>query len=64
MAREIQHSFHQLLQQSDWLDDSTRKVAAEKVDAMQLRIGYPDFILQPRELDDLYKDVWIYFLLI
>lgn len=57
MTHEIQRSFRELLNQSTWLDSMTKQVAGDKVDAMQLRIGYPDFILDDWQLDDRYKDV-------
>lgn len=57
MTHEIQWMFRELLNQSSWLDSMTKHVAGEKVEAMQLRIGYPDFILDDRQLDDRYRDV-------
>ncbi|CAG4961168.1 unnamed protein product [Parnassius apollo] len=60
MTREIQQSFRELLRMTDWIDGSTKKLAAHKVDSMMLRIGYPDFILNKNELDDRYKEVKIH----
>ncbi|CAH0579415.1 unnamed protein product [Chrysodeixis includens] len=60
MTREIQQSFRELLHMTDWIDDNTKKLAAHKVDAMMLRIGYPDFILNKKELDERYKEVTIH----
>lgn len=60
MTREIQQSFRELLRITDWIDDKTKKLAAHKVDAMMLRIGYPDFILSKKELDERYKEVKIH----
>lgn len=59
MTREIQQSFKELLNQTSWIDDETKELATEKVNAMLLRIGYPDFILQPELLNERYKDVRI-----
>ena len=59
MTREIQRSFRELLNQTIWIDDETKELATEKVNAMLLRIGYPDFILQPELLNERYKDVRI-----
>ncbi|KOX71683.1 Endothelin-converting enzyme 1 [Melipona quadrifasciata] len=59
MTREIQRSFRELLNQTIWIDDETKELATEKVNAMLLRIGYPDFILQPELLNERYKDVVI-----
>lgn len=60
MTREIQESFKELLHLTDWIDSNTKKLAAHKVEAMMLRIGYPDFILNKKELDDRYKEVSIH----
>lgn len=57
MTQEIQRAFRELLNQTSWIDDETKELATEKVNAMLLRIGYPDFILQPKLLNKDYKDV-------
>ena len=57
MTEEIMQSFQELLRQITWIDDETKYLAAEKVDAMTLRIGYPDFILDPEILNEKYKTV-------
>ncbi|XP_071557180.1 neprilysin-4 isoform X1 [Temnothorax nylanderi] len=59
MTREIQRSFRELLDKTSWIDDETKRLASEKVNAMSLRIGYPDFILQSHLLNERYKDVVI-----
>jgi len=60
MTREIQRSFRELLDKTSWIDDETKRLASEKVNAMSLRIGYPDFILQSHLLNERYKDVYMY----
>ncbi|XP_012282531.1 neprilysin-4 [Orussus abietinus] len=57
MTREIQRSFRELLNDTCWIDKETRSLASEKVDAMLLRIGYPELVLQPHLLDERYADV-------
>ncbi|XP_066583083.1 neprilysin-4-like isoform X2 [Prorops nasuta] len=59
MTREMQRSFRELLNRTCWIDDDTKRLASEKVNAMFLRIGYPDFILQRDLLNERYKDVVI-----
>ncbi|XP_054009657.1 neprilysin-4-like isoform X1 [Hylaeus anthracinus] len=59
MTREIQRSFREHLSQKTWIDDETKELAIEKVNAMLLRIGYPDFILKSELLNERYKDVVI-----
>lgn len=57
MTREIQQSFRELLSKTSWIDQETMSLAVEKVDQMVLRIGYPDFILQTKQLNERYRDV-------
>lgn len=59
MTQNIMDSFKRLLVANDWIDDATKALAVEKVNAMMLRIGYPDFILNATALDERYKDVEI-----
>ncbi|KAJ9583600.1 hypothetical protein L9F63_022044, partial [Diploptera punctata] len=56
MTEEIMQSFRELLSQIKWIDRETKELAAQKVDAMMLKIGYPDFILFPELLNDKYKN--------
>ncbi|XP_009328916.1 PREDICTED: endothelin-converting enzyme 2-like, partial [Pygoscelis adeliae] len=37
-----------------WMDEKTRQAAKEKADAIYDMIGFPDFILDNKELDDVY----------
>lgn len=59
MTSEIQQSFKEILTEIAWLDDETRKLAVEKIDAMRLRIGYPDFILDRKQLAKRYYDICV-----
>lgn len=59
MTYELQQSFREILNTTDWLDEQTRHLAELKVNAMQLQIGYPDFILDHNQLNERYKDLQI-----
>lgn len=59
MTKEIKQSFRDILSETTWLDHNTKYLARLKIDAMQLRIGYPEFILNLRELIERYSDVEI-----
>ncbi|XP_018913076.2 neprilysin-4 isoform X1 [Bemisia tabaci] len=59
MTKEIQQAFQEILNETTWIDIETKKLASEKIDAMMLRIGYPNFILDKAELNHHYKDVEI-----
>nr|XP_022915687.1 neprilysin-4-like [Onthophagus taurus] len=60
MTRQLEGAFKNILMLSDWLDDSTRSIAIAKVDAMRLRIGYPDIILNKQLLLERYKDIKVH----
>lgn len=47
----IRESFHQILQTSEWLDDTTRKLAIEKLEAIRNNVAYPDWLKNNAELD-------------
>jgi predicted metalloendopeptidase len=53
IKKSLKNSFNNL----SWMDDETRKVASEKVDYVTELIGYPDFIMNDRELDKIYEIV-------
>ena len=57
MTLEIMDSFRSLLKETTWIDPETKMLAEGKLDAMTLRIGYPEFILITEQLNDRYKDV-------
>ncbi|XP_017393820.1 endothelin-converting enzyme 2 isoform X2 [Cebus imitator] len=54
MISEIRTAFEEALGQLVWMDEKTRQAAKEKADAIYDMIGFPDFILEPKELDDVY----------
>lgn len=57
MIKNIREAFNDLLADNHWMDDETRAVAKEKADAMNERIGYPDFLTQKKDLELEYKTV-------
>lgn len=60
MVHELQQSFREILNETDWIDDHTKRLAEKKVNAMSLKIGYPDFILSHHKLDEKYADLNIH----
>ncbi|XP_050420480.1 neprilysin-1-like isoform X2 [Adelges cooleyi] len=54
MIQSIREAFNELLNENEWMDDETRVVAREKAEAMKERIGYPDLLTDPHELDNQY----------
>lgn len=59
MIHNIREAFNELLADIHWMDDETRAVAKEKADAMNERIGYPEILTNPPELEKEYANVTI-----
>ncbi|KAJ8976142.1 hypothetical protein NQ317_018114 [Molorchus minor] len=57
MTKELEEAFKNTLSENTWLDDHTKDYARMKLDYVDLKIGYPDFILNKTELDMRYYDV-------
>ncbi|MCJ8740172.1 hypothetical protein PDJAM_G00055850 [Pangasius djambal] len=54
MINEIRTAFKDALDNLSWMDEQTRQAAKDKADAIYDMIGFPDFILDPKELDEVY----------
>lgn len=57
MTHELQESFRSILNETHWLEEETKLLAESKVNRMSLKIGYPDFILNPEKLNEKYSDL-------
>ncbi|ERE82260.1 endothelin-converting enzyme 1 [Cricetulus griseus] len=53
---EIKKAFEESLNTLKWMDEDTRRSAKEKADAIYNMIGYPNFIMDPKELDKVFND--------
>ncbi|XP_058117155.1 neprilysin-4 [Anopheles ziemanni] len=60
MTHELQEAFREILNQTDWIDGLTKRLAEKKVNAMSLRIGYPNFILSQEELNARYASLTVH----
>uniref|UniRef100_A0A8C6Y9I1 Endothelin-converting enzyme 1 n=1 Tax=Naja naja TaxID=35670 RepID=A0A8C6Y9I1_NAJNA len=56
MILEIKMALEESLDSLGWMDEETRRSAREKADAIYDMIGYPKFILDPKELDKVFHD--------
>lgn len=54
---EVREAFKNNLQTLDWMDVDTRKAAIQKADAISDMIGYPDYILKAKQLDEKYANL-------
>ncbi|KAL8588014.1 hypothetical protein ACOMHN_026131 [Nucella lapillus] len=59
MIDDIRDAFNELLMENQWMDQRTKDVAKQKANAVKARIGYPDFITQPVQLDGKYEGLRI-----
>lgn len=59
MIHNLREAFNDLLNENDWMDESTRKVARVKAYAMNERIGYPDFIKNESKLNEKYEKLHV-----
>lgn len=60
MTHELQDTFREILNETNWLDDETKALAESKVNRMSLKIGYPDYILDEEKLNEKYADLEIH----
>ncbi|XP_035742254.1 endothelin-converting enzyme homolog isoform X1 [Vespa mandarinia] len=59
MIDEIRRAFTKNLKNLEWMDADTRMAAEQKANAITDMIGFPDFILNPSDLDERYRDLLI-----
>lgn len=57
MIDQIREAFIANFKNLEWMDEETRKLAEEKAYAITDMIGFPDYILNPTELDDKYQSL-------
>ena len=58
MVGNLKKAFKMMLQETTWMkNDTVIKAAIDKVDAMGVLIGYPDWIYNTTHLDHRYRDV-------
>jgi predicted metalloendopeptidase len=60
MVRELQTSFREILNDTDWIDEVTKSATIKKLENMSLKIGYPDFIISRHKLDEKYSALHIH----
>ncbi|XP_030763667.1 neprilysin-4-like [Sitophilus oryzae] len=59
MTQALVNSFKEILTENSWLDSSTKNYARKKIENMDLKIGFPDFVLNDTDLTMRYYDVEI-----
>lgn len=64
MLKNIKAAFDNLITNADWMDDETKGATLEKSRAMISAIGYPPWLFDEEKLNDYYKGVCTYTLLV
>lgn len=57
MFNSLMKSFKSRMSHVTWMDKATRITALDKANAIVHKIGYPDFVTQPSQLDQYYQQV-------
>ncbi|XP_055614410.1 neprilysin-1-like [Uranotaenia lowii] len=57
MLRYIQEAFERLVRDTTWMDWKTKRSTLEKSRAMRSLIGFPEWILEPKKLEEFYDKV-------
>lgn len=57
MIDDIQDSFTEAVERTTWIDKKTKAAIKEKVTYIKRRIGFPEWILDPDEVEDYYEQV-------
>ena len=55
MIRLLLEAFSDLVNENNWMDDATKKLAIIKAKSMISNIGYPDITKDRNKLDEQYK---------
>ncbi|CAK9295486.1 unnamed protein product [Gordionus sp. m RMFG-2023] len=53
---KIKSAFKKNLESVDWMDSETKNLAALKTDAIEAKVGYPDYIFNQTYMEDAYKE--------
>jgi len=54
MVEHLRAAFKELVEETDWMDSETQAKAMTKADQMLQLIGYPDWLLDPKQVDTYY----------
>lgn len=60
MIEYIRNSFKNILDQNEWMDEISKVKAKQKADAIDPKIGYPEFTYNDTYLNEYYEDVSLF----
>lgn len=59
MVDDIKAAFHEIIMTRDWMDDNTKKLAAEKLEKMSVNIAYPNEVTDDNVVIEYYKGLHV-----
>lgn len=59
MVSDLREAFHDILNESDWIDEVTKEKAAKKAENMYILLGYPEYADSAELLDEFYENLRI-----
>ncbi|CAK9294461.1 unnamed protein product [Gordionus sp. m RMFG-2023] len=59
MVDYLKMAYKETFRNLDWMDEITKNRSMEKVDAIRAKIGYPEYIVDPNELDKDYEGLYM-----
>ncbi|XP_060533309.1 neprilysin-4-like [Cylas formicarius] len=59
MIRDIQKSFNEVINDADWMDETSKSAAIEKAGNIVTLLGYPDFLMNKTAVDSFYQNLKI-----
>nr|AMO02510.1 endothelin-converting protein 10 [Tityus serrulatus] len=57
MVDEIRFAFKNVIENTEWMDNSTKYEAIKKIEFMSDNVGYPDWIMDKRRLSEFYQNL-------
>lgn len=61
MAKYLKISFLEIINNAEWLDESTRKEAIQKLQKLKILISNESWVEDPQEIEKKYEEVSEYF---
>jgi membrane metallo-endopeptidase-like protein 1 len=57
MIENIRSEFVNILNETDWLDQESRRLALDKANNLDIKVGYPEFLFNDTHLNEIYEKV-------
>jgi predicted metalloendopeptidase len=57
LVNDLRLSAQELLDENDWVDEETKRLVAEKLEAMSMSVGFPEWVCNTSSLDHFYDEV-------